>query len=515
MGNSESKKTVVAIEIGNVNSGYAYGIGNYKDCHIYTATHGYGLPKDRVPTALLLKNNAFDAFGYCAQDKFMSLTLQGDNLEYKYFNNLNIIERNGEYYICDIQGTEMLADDIYAIIIKYLYDSCMEQVANNRHNNTTTILILCVSNESETIRDIIQSALEKIETKDNKRIKDNTRIVLDTDAAAAYCRYQALLMKRPTFILVNLGGYTSKFCCQKVLSKGRYKELKDASALPHGGETVTDAFLHELGKQISNLDWNEFKNTNYYDYMYTRQSFDENKHKFSDHTESMIIDLPLSVVKLFETSKMASSSDGLAFTKDSKMIITQEKMASLFSESLKEIVCKIETYEDVNEQNDVLVFLAGGYSESSYVRDFIKKAVEPKRALLVPDPSLAVMKGAVRMGFEPTMKSVFTYGFIRPDNPDDSPNFTLITRKGKSVFFQKIISRRQILVNDTPFLTDLHIQDDERHCSIILYKTRKDGSEHKDSDFIQVEEISPPENGWNEIETVEVKVTQIIIHVSL
>ena len=85
---------------------------------------------------------------------------------------------------------------------------------------------------------------------------------------------------------------------------------------------------------------------------------------------------------------------------------------------VKEIL-NMPTMRTVND-----VVLVGGFAECQYVQDMVKIALPGKTIIVPPDAGLAVLKGAVRFGHDPTIVQyrvmTYTYGIETQDSFNES-----------------------------------------------------------------------------------------------
>ncbi|XP_060597230.1 heat shock 70 kDa protein 12A-like [Ruditapes philippinarum] len=91
-------------------------------------------------------------------------------------------------------------------------------------------------------------------------------------------------------------------------------------------------------------------------------------------------------------------------------------LEELFKPSVDKIISKLVEILNKCDENEIkTIILVGGYSESPYVRERIQSQFRNMRVILVDDARLAVLNGAVMMGWKPKniiqRKSRYSYGF--------------------------------------------------------------------------------------------------------
>ena len=98
-----------------------------------------------------------------------------------------------------------------------------------------------------------------------------------------------------------------------------------------------------------------------------------------------------------------------------KLRIQPDKVKALFTETCEQIVSHLKTIFRLPEIQDVgTILMVGGFSESSMLQKIIQKSFTNKKVIIPIDAGLAVLKGAVIYGHNPTAilsrVSKHTYG---------------------------------------------------------------------------------------------------------
>ena len=98
-----------------------------------------------------------------------------------------------------------------------------------------------------------------------------------------------------------------------------------------------------------------------------------------------------------------------------KLRIQPDKVKALFTETCEQIVSHLKTIFRLPDVQDVgTILMVGGFSESPMLQEMIKKSFTNKKVIIPVDAGLAVLKGAVIYGHNPTAilsrVSKHTYG---------------------------------------------------------------------------------------------------------
>jgi hypothetical protein len=400
MGSKNSKLLVLAIEVGNKKSGFAFSEKNNKSSKIHTATDDTYLKIDRMPTALLLKEDlSLDNFGFYAEEKYMSLSLKNEHSNYMYFNNLEIYQSDDTFYIKDCSGNKLEAVRIYLTIINHLLGMCVRQAKlyTKFENLEKNLIVTVPDNVSKEIKEYLKSQIKDVK---------NVRFVSTSEASAAYCISQKFILNEETktekmqtdtsFIVVNFGRRLTTVCLQRVTSSDNCKLLRK-SEVKTGGDYITDLWLEDIKNRYEfGENWKKII-SNFYDFEKLLRDFNDEKHKFNETTECVFIEMPISVMHLMEENDHLYKHTDI---RKNKLIISKESMEDYFQRSLKDLISTIQEMGKNKDESIDFILLLGGYSKSSIVRKIIKEGVSPKHVILVSEPEMGVLKGAVMLGFQ-------------------------------------------------------------------------------------------------------------------
>jgi hypothetical protein len=221
---------------------------------------------------------------------------------------------------------------------------------------------------------------------------------------------------------------------------------------------------------------------------------------------------------------------------DQRLELNGEIMADLFKSSVDGF---IETLNKVIQKCPVDVktlLLVGGFAESPYLREKIKAKFGNLNILLEQDSRLAVMKGAVLLGYTPNYiverKAVYTYGYSEVRDFDRQRDPVELKVKGDDgkeycdAHFKRVIEKGQFLKNNDKIETSVNENRRHRalkHCTITIELWQ---SEHRDPKYCREEEkcsrvaeivMYPPPDGWPDrlkiIRILVIKETQFEITV--
>jgi hypothetical protein len=122
-------------------------------------------------------------------------------------------------------------------------------------------------------------------------------------------------------------------------------------------------------------------------------------------------------------------------------------LEELFAPSVERIIVKlIEILEHCGDMEIETIILVGGYSESQYLRERIQSVFSHMRVILLDDARLAVLNGAVMMGWKPKNiiqhRSRFTYGFAmkQPFIENGDPEYLKVIIDG-DIFCDKVFNK--------------------------------------------------------------------------
>lgn len=427
-------KIIAAIDFGTTFSGYAYALTSNKD-NIYTnrnwgQTQGFLLQK--TPTCLLLKpSGEFAAFGFEAVSKYNDLT-EEEAAEHYYFDRfkMKLYDNkilNTEIVLQDVNGKEQLAVDVFSQSLHFMKGHLLRHLegAMGYQPEAETIrwVITVPAIWDENAKQFMREAAYKGELIDNVH-SNQLLIALEPEAASLTCRTiqtnsftdnRENQTAKPTFepgtkyIVVDAGGGTIDIVAHKVRKDGRIRELFRATGGAWGGTVIDQQFINLLFRIFGEEFINEFHAQFPKDYVELLQDFEIKKRGESD---SVRVSLPYNFCNFSFDGKSVQncikdytqkSGNSVKFS-SGKLVLSSEIVDSLFKDPLGQINDHIENLLKRPKLRDLnYIFLVGGFAESVRLQSSIKKAFSERVTVLVPeDASLAVVKGAVAFGCDPS-----------------------------------------------------------------------------------------------------------------
>ncbi|KAL4234528.1 hypothetical protein ACF0H5_006171 [Mactra antiquata] len=430
-----------AIDFGTTYSGYAFQLtSDYepKDptkkilCPQSWNEGTTKLTSMKTPTCLLLdRNKDIDSFGYVAEDKYAELCMDGDNKSWYFFRRfkMELHDTKGlkkTTMLTDETGKQLQALTVFSKSIECLTQHLFQMLADQKINVNKSAIkwVLTVP----AIWDDTAKGFMKKAAKWAGIPKENLTIALEPEAASLFCQY--LPVERfnmggksgfgdakpgTTYMILDLGGGTADITVHEKISTGKLKEVHRASGGPWGGTAVDGAFIQLLSQTVGGPVFKAFMNDHRYDYIELMREFEMVKRNVSADTKDLVkIKLPVSlnetciamVKKDFLTLvKQAKKDKQISFAGD-KSKFDPEVIRNLFRKVTDKIVAHMKKILDDTPQGKKvsLILMVGGFSESAFVQDVIKKEFHEKkgRKVLIPrDAGICVVQGAVVYGKQP------------------------------------------------------------------------------------------------------------------
>lgn len=152
-----------------------------------------------------------------------------------------------------------------------------------------------------------------------------------------------------------------------------------------------------------------------------QKNFETEKKNFPNISEDITFPFPVPLIDSYRKARSESLSKKLerlgCHTQlvGNNMIIQNEQMKTFFNEAVRQINMNIRQLLDTEYLRGVnYILLVGGFSESSFVKDGIKKEFKSKKVIAPAAPSEATLKGAVMYGTNPDIIasriSPYSYG---------------------------------------------------------------------------------------------------------
>jgi len=204
----------------------------------------------------------------------------------------------------------------------------------------------------------------------------------------------------------TLGG-TSDITVHEIQHDGSLKELHPPTGGDFGGTAVDNKFKGLLTRIFGADILYKFKKNHMQEYFEIMADF-ELKKKVFDGTAKMIMKFPVVLLQFYENEvemtieeslQQSDLVDNVEF-KLGKVFIDQKLVTRMFQEPIDKIV---QTTQDLlsKVENINQIVTVGGFSQSPYLHSQLKTSFG--NIIFMPEePSLAVLKGAVMFGFNPT-----------------------------------------------------------------------------------------------------------------
>ncbi|XP_069107120.1 heat shock 70 kDa protein 12A-like [Argopecten irradians] len=434
------KKIVAAIDFGTTYSGYAYTFRTEFDKsdgarQIFTnrwSNSGSLLSAKAPTTALFDPEYKFHSFGYEAEEKYAELVDRKQHKDWHCFRRFKMQLHNNwmlerEFEITDEAGQLYPAKSVFCESIRYLRNKLVEEIEtrNPMENNSKDEKIEDRNPVEINLRNVIHWVLTvpAIWTEPAKQFmreaaieagisSGELQIALEPEAAAVYCQSLSEGTLRDSkdkvvtgafrpggsYIIVDLGGGTVDMTVHKVAENGRLVEVWQASGGPWGGIAVNRTFYDFVANTFGKEFIEKFRNERVKEWMKLETEFETQKRKLKFDTNYDIkLELPARLIA-------ESNLEVADLTSYNKLGIENDEFKKFFQPSTKVIVDQIKSILTEVSLVD-LILLVGGFATSKYVSRVIADAFPDKRVVVPLQAEVAVMYGAVLIGFEPLVIS--------------------------------------------------------------------------------------------------------------
>ena len=209
------------------------------------------------------------------------------------------------------------------------------------------------------------------------------------------------------------------------VASGTLKELHKGTGGPCGA-TGVDAQFEKLLKQIFDEVFVErFKLKRPASWVDLMISFEAKKRTARpDNKNPLNISLPFSFIEYHkkhrkmtvENAVKKHKNPDVKWSSQGMLRLSPNIMQEMFDPVLNDIIGHIQNLLSIpNLKHVEYMFLVGGFAESPLLQHAIREALEGRVRVIIPnDVGLAILKGAVLFGLDPTVvrvrRSAFTYG---------------------------------------------------------------------------------------------------------
>ena len=296
--------------------------------------------------------------------------------------------------------------------------------------------------------------------------------------------------------MIFFEGGTADIVSHEIQKDGLLKELHYPMGGDWGGTRVDGAFRQFIIKLIGGPILNKFMDDNLADYLEMMKDFEATKQMVScEHEEDeVVLKIPMTLVNMFEKEtgeelkevvEQSSTNDELEYV-PGKLILSSHLYKTLFQQSTDNIVTKLKSIFRLNSVQKVgTILMVGGFSESKVVQSAVKEAFPDKRFIIPPNPSLAIVRGAVLYGHKPsiikTRISKLTYGFcfVRDAKPKDLTRDKCYDTSTVFDAFDKLVEIGQEVMVGVPVMRSYtKVRKDQHAMCIMMYTSTSNVAEY-------------------------------------
>ncbi|XP_022252151.1 heat shock 70 kDa protein 12A-like [Limulus polyphemus] len=533
---------VVAIDFGTTYSGYAFSfIRDPSNIHMMRKWEGGdpGVPNQKTPTTLLLTpSGEFHSFGFSARDFYHDLDVE-EAKRWFYLEKFKMTLHHQENLSLETpieaaNGKTMPAVTVFAHALRYFRTHALEelsdQTATEIVNEDIRWVVTVPAIWRQPAKQFMRAAAYEagIGSPDHP---EQLLIALEPEAASIYCRklrmhqlvpevpgQRRLSMKQEEsleetsalavvetegtrYMVVDCGGGTVDITVHELQNQqGTLKELYKATGGPYGSVGVDQEF-EKLLNDIFGADFvEEYKMRRPAGYVDLMVAFEARKRNTSPFNSNPLnISLPFSFIDFYKKYKNSSvesalrkfSQKSIKWSSQGMLRLEPSAMMNLFQPTVHHIRQQIANIlNNPNIGAIDYIFLVGGFAESQILQKEIRDNFSPRLKVIIPQGvSLAIVKGAVLFGLDPTIvkvrRSRMTYGvgvlnrFIHGVHPPDK----LVVKDGvewcADVFDKFVICDQSVGLGDVVIRSYTPAKAGQS-CSVIhIYNSERD-----DTNFI-------------------------------
>lgn len=441
---------VAAIDFGTTFSGYAFSFKHdYEKDPTQVATFAWpgarSLMSLKTSTCILFKpNKQFDSFGYDAEDAYGELSAEenGEHKRWYYFRRFkmelfNNVAVKKTMTIKDATGKPMDAVDVFGGCIRFLSDHLFDRVKQSipeskKEDIRYVLTVPAIWNEGAKL--FMKEAAKKANIR-----QDRLLIALEPEAASIYCKHIPLANFQGVaknfspfavgarYVVLDAGGGTIDITVHEVQPDGHLKELYHANGGAWGGTYVDKCFEDFLRELCGDDVIDEFKTKCVGEYLDIFKEFEVKKREIrSDMRDRIQIKLDAQIPNIFEEKKQKSIKAAIkAHPKygggqqadwiGDKLRVKKDVCIRFFEKALKSIGDHLHDLLKHSECKGAdTILMVGGFSESPLLQESIKNKFKDKKVIIPEAAGIAVLKGAVIFGHDPSAiserKCRYTYG---------------------------------------------------------------------------------------------------------
>lgn len=198
-------------------------------------------------------------------------------------------------------------------------------------------------------------------------------------------------------------------------------EIHKATGGAWGGTEVDKEFFMFLQDVVGNEEWKRYEKEQIEDMLEMQREFEIKKRNFNTVSSGrFVVKVPLSLADAFKRSGRSISGVTARFNetlewKGDKLRVDASVIKRCFAGPVNKIIEHVQGILSERKMGRVdKIMLVGGFAESQYVQETFKCRFPDKSIIVPAECGLAVLKGAVLFGRNPTVVTSriarFTYG---------------------------------------------------------------------------------------------------------
>ncbi|XP_065648387.1 heat shock 70 kDa protein 12A [Hydra vulgaris] len=450
---------VVAIDFGTTFSGYAFSFTrDSNSIHMMRRWEGGdpGVTNQKTPTTLLLKpDGSFHSFGFGARDFYHDLDAM-ESKRWLYFDKFKMLLHSSQDLRTGIEikasnGKLYPALKVFTYALKFFKEHVLAELSDQSTaqlcEEDITWVLTVPAIWRQPAKQFMRTAAYEAGIASPAH-PDRLLIALEPEAASIFCRKLRIrdcvieddlkaklgndsfiseeFEEKTEYIVVDCGGGTVDLTVHELdVNQGTLKELHRGTGGPCGA-TGVDKEFENLLKKIFDPDFIEkFKLKRPAAWIDLMISFEAKKRMARPENETPLnISLPFSFIEYHKKHKKISietavkkyKSPDIKWSSQGMLRISAKIMKTLFQPVMGAIIEHIENLLTRPSLKGVkYLFLVGGFAESPLLQNSIREYFVNRVRVIIPnDVGLAILKGAVLFGLDPTVvrvrRSALTYG---------------------------------------------------------------------------------------------------------
>lgn len=420
---------VAAIDFGTTYSGYAFSSRHDFSLDplkiVMNIWTGSQLMSHKTPTCVLFDPyKKFSKFGFEAEDEYTKMASgekSGNHRDWFFFRQfkMTLFDKTTlqmKYMLTDETGKQMEALQVFAAAINYMKDhmmkTCKKTVGSSVAESDIRWILTVPAIWTDGCKQFMREAATKAGI-DNSTLL----IALEPEAASICCRFQPLqandrrnlelesFQPGSEYVVIDAGGGTVDITVHKIDQSGRLRELH-ASSGGNWGSIYVDRSFHNFIESIVGKDkMHELQSINTDEYIDLFREFEVKKRNIGSSDEAILILAPYSLSALL-MEKITSDVHLKRHIswKAGKLKIDKATFSGFFECVCQKIVEHLDSlFQSAEVDNVTTILMVGGFSASLFLQTRIRERFCDKKIIVPTDPDLAVLKGAVIFGHDPTV----------------------------------------------------------------------------------------------------------------